>query len=127
MTGEELKALLLYNNVKQMDLAEAMGITRQCLGSRLNSKSVKLELLEQIEQAIGFKLVRPEKFKEGYTEDEKMLLMLQQSQNQTLDVARESSRLFQTLVELKQQNKALLNELEELENSEHVSPKRNAI
>lgn len=126
MTGEELKALLLYNNIKQMDLAEAMGISRQCLGGRLNTKSVKLELIEQIEKAVGFKLARPEK-NEGYTEEEKMLLMLQQFQNKSMEVAKQSSELFHSLLELKKQNKDLLDELEELEKTEQVVTKQNAI
>lgn len=56
MTGKELKLLLKSNNIVLSDLANKLGISQQNLSNKMKVKSVTLDFLNQIEEAIGFRL-----------------------------------------------------------------------
>lgn len=115
MTGDKLRALLKYNNINIKELADKMGISRQCLDSRLNIKSVKLELLEQIESCIGYKLIRPEfDENEKNTDQENILLAIQKLQEKTFAAIERNAEQFNLLKQAKVQNKSLRKELERL-------------
>lgn len=115
MTGERLKKLLQYNNITVKEVAGKLGISRQCLESRLKTKSVKLELLEQIEACVGHKLAIPEfDEKDKNTDEENMLLVLKQLQEKTLEVIKKNAKQFDLLKEAKKHNFSLRREIEEL-------------
>jgi len=53
MTGEDLKKSLRIMGVKQTEVAEILGITRQSVTSLLGAASVKTSTLEKIAKGIG--------------------------------------------------------------------------
>jgi transcriptional regulator with XRE-family HTH domain len=56
MTGEEVRKILLENNVILSDLAIKLGITPQTLNSRFNARNFKEEYVSDIENILGFSL-----------------------------------------------------------------------
>lgn len=56
MTGKELKLLLKSNNVVLSDLAAKLGISQQNFSNKMKVQSVRLDFLNQIEEALGYRL-----------------------------------------------------------------------
>ena len=56
MKGETIKNVLYSHNVKLIDVASALGTTKQNLNCLLNGEDVKTSTLERIAQATGISI-----------------------------------------------------------------------
>ncbi len=56
MTGPELKKELKNKDVNLTELARKLGMSQQNLNNKLSVKSIKYDLLQQIENALGYKI-----------------------------------------------------------------------
>lgn len=53
MSGQEIRDLLLDNDIVLADLAKKLGISPQALNSKLNAKNISVEFVEDISKAIN--------------------------------------------------------------------------
>ena len=59
MSGNDLRSLLKYHNVVIKELAEKLGMSQQRFDQRLNNKTVKVDFLKSVQDALGFELTAP--------------------------------------------------------------------
>lgn len=53
MSGEELKAVLLFHGISQQTLAEKLGCTQASIAIRLTRKKVRRDILQAVEDILG--------------------------------------------------------------------------
>lgn len=57
MTGNELRNVLKGQGVVLNELADKLGMSNQALAARLNVKKLKLDFIQQVENAVGFSVM----------------------------------------------------------------------
>lgn len=84
MTHEEIKKTIARSGKTKREIAKAMGISPQTLNSRLSAKSISVDTLERIAEALG---ISPAEFYENQLREEnERLRKLVQEQMRTIQV-----------------------------------------
>lgn len=111
MKGEELKRLLILNDVNIGELAVKLGISRQNIDSRFKAKSVKTDFVEKIESVIGKKLEKPAIMDGESLETQEMTRMIRMMNEELKETLKDFNKPFREMMELKQLNKQLNKQL----------------
>lgn len=84
MTHEEIKKTIARSGKTKREVAKAMGISPQTLNTRLSAKSISVDTLERIAEALG---ISPAEFYENQLREEnERLRKLVQEQMRTIQV-----------------------------------------
>lgn len=84
MTHEEIKKTIARSGKTQREVAKAMGISPQTLNTRLSAKSISVDTLERIAEALG---ISPAEFYDAQIREEnERLRKLVQEQMRTIQV-----------------------------------------
>ena len=84
MTHEEIKKTIARSGKTQREVAKAMGISPQTLNTRLSAKSISVDTLERIAEALG---ISPAEFYDvQIREENERLRKLVQEQMRTIQV-----------------------------------------
>lgn len=84
MTHEEIKKTIARSGKTQREVAKAMGISPQTLNTRLSAKSISVDTLERIAEALG---ISPAEFYDNQIREEnERLRKLVQEQMRTIQV-----------------------------------------
>lgn len=81
MTGNDLRKKLLAEGVILTDVAKKLGMSQQAFSSRLNVKNLKVDFIQQVEEAVGFSVIEASQSANPSSID-KMIELLQKKDEQ---------------------------------------------